>query len=108
MSQKKAVVLVSGGLDSTTVLAIARSEGYACYSMSFDYGQRHRSERAARTLEVGLTGRDLSAILSAYTEPRGYPPYHPAMMVALRVEVKTPMSPIPMNISTVPPCCQCA
>jgi len=44
MSTKKAVVLVSGGLDSTTALAIARSEGYDCYTMSFDYGQRHRSE----------------------------------------------------------------
>jgi len=44
MSQKKAVILVSGGLDSTTALAIARSEGYDCYTMSFDYGQRHRVE----------------------------------------------------------------
>lgn len=41
---KKAVVLVSGGLDSSTVLAIARSESYACYTLSFDYGQRHRVE----------------------------------------------------------------
>jgi 7-cyano-7-deazaguanine synthase len=47
MSQKKAVVLVSGGLDSTTALAIARSEGYDCYTMSFDYGQRHRVELLA-------------------------------------------------------------
>lgn len=47
MSQKKAVVLVSGGLDSTTALAMARAEGYACYTMSFDYGQRHRSELLA-------------------------------------------------------------
>lgn len=44
---KKAVVLVSGGLDSTTVLAMANSQGYDCYTMSFDYGQRHRIELEA-------------------------------------------------------------
>lgn len=41
---KKAVVLLSGGLDSTTCLAYASSKGYACYALSFDYGQKHRSE----------------------------------------------------------------
>lgn len=46
-SPKKAVVLLSGGLDSATVLAIARSEGYACHAMSFRYGQRHAAELAA-------------------------------------------------------------
>ena len=44
---KKAVVLVSGGLDSSTVLAMARSQGYACYTLSYDYGQRHRAELEA-------------------------------------------------------------
>lgn len=43
----RAVVLVSGGLDSTTVLAMARARGYACYTLSFDYGQRHRAELVA-------------------------------------------------------------
>lgn len=41
---KKAVILLSGGLDSTTVLAMAKEQGYACYAMSFAYGQRHAHE----------------------------------------------------------------
>ncbi len=57
MSDKKAVILLSGGLDSATVVAMAKEQGYSCYSMSFDYGQRHRSElqaaeRVARQLGV--------------------------------------------------------
>lgn len=52
---KPAVILLSGGLDSTTCLAIARSQGFACYCLSFDYGQRHNvelqaAERVARAL----------------------------------------------------------
>lgn len=42
--QKKAVVLLSGGLDSATTLVLAQSQGYDCYALSFDYGQRNRTE----------------------------------------------------------------
>lgn len=44
---KKAVVLLSGGLDSTTCLAMAKAQGFACYALSFNYGQRHVAELAA-------------------------------------------------------------
>lgn len=42
--QKKAIILLSGGLDSITILAKARQQGYQCYALSFDYGQRHNAE----------------------------------------------------------------
>ncbi len=52
---RKAVCLLSGGLDSTTALAIARRDGFECYALSFDYGQRHRVEldAAARVAAAG-------------------------------------------------------
>ncbi len=69
-NDKKAVILLSGGLDSATVVAMAKAEGYACYTMSFDYGQRHRAElqaaeRVARQLGVvehKVIGLDLNGI----------------------------------------------
>jgi 7-cyano-7-deazaguanine synthase len=79
ISEKRAVILLSGGLDSATVLAMACAEGYACYTMSFDYGQRHRAElqaaeRVARQLgavEHKVVGIDLNGIGgSALTDSR--------------------------------------
>ncbi|MET4693786.1 7-cyano-7-deazaguanine synthase QueC [Endozoicomonas lisbonensis] len=56
---KKAVVLLSGGLDSATVLAMAKDQGYECYTMSFDYGQRHRAElHASKTVSEVLGAKD--------------------------------------------------
>jgi 7-cyano-7-deazaguanine synthase len=51
----RAVVLLSGGLDSTTALAIARAEGYECHALSFEYGQRHARElESARRVAAAL------------------------------------------------------
>jgi 7-cyano-7-deazaguanine synthase len=69
-SPAPAVVLVSGGLDSATTLAIARSQGYRCHALSFDYGQRHRAElrAAARVARRGgaVDHRVLAIDLSAF------------------------------------------
>ena len=53
---KKAVVLLSGGLDSATCLAIARDQGYECHTIAFDYGQRTRSELDAAVQVSGALG----------------------------------------------------
>ena len=66
---KNAVVLLSGGMDSATVLAMARAQGFSCYTLSVDYGQRHHAELAAaqrvaqtlgahehRVVKIDLTG----------------------------------------------------
>ena len=57
-STSKAVCLLSGGLDSATCLALARREGYACYALSFDYGQRHRVELEAAARVAAAFGAE--------------------------------------------------
>jgi 7-cyano-7-deazaguanine synthase len=60
---KRAVVLLSGGLDSATVLAIAQAEDYDCFALSFDYGQRHSTELtcAKRVAEASQVSRHVIA-----------------------------------------------
>lgn len=82
--KKRAICLLSGGLDSTTCLAIAKQQGFDCYCLSFDYGQRHRQElKAARavaealgalehkTVEVDLRVFGGSALTSSVNVPKG-------------------------------------
>ncbi|MGZ8137585.1 MAG: 7-cyano-7-deazaguanine synthase QueC [Methylococcaceae bacterium] len=77
--EKKAIVLLSGGLDSVTTLALAQQQGFKCYALSFDYGQRHNAElRAAaqiaaeyqvlehKTIKLGLDSIGGSALTDAH------------------------------------------
>jgi 7-cyano-7-deazaguanine synthase len=80
----KAVCLLSGGLDSATCLAHARNQGFDCYALSFDYGQRHKVELEAasclarelgaaehRVMRIGLDALGGSALTSAIDVPKG-------------------------------------
>jgi 7-cyano-7-deazaguanine synthase len=63
-NDKKAVVLLSGGIDSTTTMAIARAEGYEIYGLSFQYGQRHAAELQAAERVVKAIGARRHLVLS--------------------------------------------
>src|SRR5579883_2207107 len=79
----KAVCLLSGGLDSSTCLGVARRDGYECYALSFDYGQRHRIEleaaarvaahfgaREHRTARIDLRAFGASALTAEIEVPK--------------------------------------
>ena len=90
---KKAIILLSGGLDSITILALAKQQGFLCYALSFNYGQRHNAElvvakkiaRDYQVLEHKIIELDLASIGgSALTDTH--------------IEIpKTPQSGIPMT-----------
>jgi 7-cyano-7-deazaguanine synthase len=63
-NKKKAVILLSGGLDSTTVLAIARRQGFACYCLSFSYGQRQSIELERAKLNAVKMGASAHLVLN--------------------------------------------
>jgi 7-cyano-7-deazaguanine synthase len=88
MNGSAAVVLLSGGLDSATALALAREQGFVCHALSVDYGQRHNAELdAARRVARALGARehrimrvDLAGIGgSALTDPGIAVPEHPSV-----------------------------
>ncbi|HKA39804.1 MAG TPA: 7-cyano-7-deazaguanine synthase, partial [Burkholderiales bacterium] len=65
----RAVVLLSGGMDSATVLAIARAEGRECHCLTLDYGQRHRAELAAAervARALGAAGHRLVGLYASF------------------------------------------
>ena len=87
MSFRPAVCLLSGGLDSSTCLAFARRDGYECYALSFDYGQRHRAElqaaarvasffgvREHRTAHIDLQAFGASALTADIEVPKSRSP----------------------------------
>jgi len=110
---KPAVVLLSGGLDSATTLALARRDGFACHALSFDYGQRHRfeldaAERVAQALgavehrlvKIDLTaaaGFGRSALTDQIDVPKDQIPTAPADAADWKSEIRNPKSEIPIT-----------
>jgi len=85
-ADKPAIILLSGGLDSATALAVARRDGFACHTLAFDYGQRHRHELAAaerisralgalshRVIAIDLRAVGGSALTAQITVPKDRP-----------------------------------
>ena len=76
---KKAIVLLSGGLDSATTLAVAKNEGFACFALTFRYGQRHKVEihaakrlaKAASVIEHRIIDIDLASFGGSALTDRG-------------------------------------
>jgi len=101
---KRAVVLLSGGLDSATALAVARRDGFECHALSFDYGQRHRAELTAAAAVAARAGAAAHKVVrldlrtiggSALTDDAIAVPEHTAAEVAALPEDDIPVTYVP-------------
>ncbi len=96
MSAPRAVVLVSGGLDSATVLAIAAADGRECYALSFDYGQRHRVElAAAERVAMALGAREHRTMRIDFAGIGGSALTDPAIAVPEEASTGIPVTYVP-------------
>ncbi len=94
----RAVILLSGGLDSATTLALARREGFVCHALSFDYGQRHRFElEAARRVADALGAADHRIVKIDLTAAGGFG------RSALTDDLEVPKDRIPDGPAEIPP-----
>ena len=106
MFSANAIVLLSGGLDSATVLAIARDRGHACHALSFDYGQRHRAELdAARQVATALGALAHRVLRLDLAQFRGSALTDPTLAVPTHgIDPGIPRTPLPApNTALLPP-----
>ena len=93
---KAAVVLVSGGLDSATTMALARNDGFQCYALSVDYGQRHRIElQAASRIAAMLGAREHKVVCLDLTTFGGSALTDGNMVVPTAASVGIPLTYVP-------------
>ena len=90
LSASNAIVLLSGGLDSATTLAIAHERGHTCHTLSFDYGQRHRAELdAARRSAIWPEATDADLMQEPEALRAALIARHPALMAEFRAAVES-------------------
>lgn len=95
-TERRAIVLLSGGLDSATTLAIARSRGFACHALTLDYGQRHRVElEAARRVAASMDVRVHRVVRLDFTWMGGSALTDPAIAVPKDESTGIPITYVP-------------
>ncbi len=96
MIKKKAVVLLSGGLDSATTLAIAQHQNYDCYALSFDYGQRHQAElHAAQQIVLNMHINEHKTVMIGLSDIGGSALTDDTIAVPTATEAGIPVTYVP-------------